>query len=311
MILLVTGASGLLGSRVALCAHAAGHRVIGLVGNSSAPVPGAAELRRIDLADSGAVETCLGNVAFDAIVHAAAVSEPHLCEAAPELSQRLNVDLPEQLARIAVRRGVRLVHLSSEQVFDGAHAPYRVGDAVRPLSLYGRQKAESELRVTAAAPRTAVTVRAPLLTGNSASERRSVHERLLAEWMSGKVPRLFVDEFRQTCTAENLAEAVLELSQRDEPCGLTHWAGAELLSRYEQGVRIRAAFGLSEAAAPIVPVRRAGVPEVAARRPANLAMDLAPLDQLLRTRPETFAQQLTRMEEPSWARAWLGARRSA
>src|SRR5262249_49119929 len=155
-------------------------------------------------------------------------------------------------------------HLSSEQVFDGTKpTPYARTDAPSPINLYARQKLESERAVHAAAAEFAVTLRAPLLMGNSVSGKRSTHERLLADWAAGRTPRLFVDEFRQTCTAENLAEVMLELCERRDFVGVFHWAGAELIDRHTLGVRVREHFKLTEQQAPLASVTRAEVPAVA------------------------------------------------
>src|SRR5439155_17084939 len=104
----------------------------------------------------------------DAIFNCAAVSVPEACDTDPARAQVLNVALPAALARLAHHVSARFVHLSSEQVFDGTRAtPYAAGDAPSPINLYGRQKLESERVVHAAAPEFAVTIRAPLLMGDS------------------------------------------------------------------------------------------------------------------------------------------------
>jgi dTDP-4-dehydrorhamnose reductase len=305
MKIFITGISGLVGGCLARVGASAGHRVIGSVGSSQAVVRGAHELHRLDLRNLDATEAAIRNARPDVIINAAAVSEPAKCEADPVTSHRLNVDMPERLASVARDLGARLIHLSSEQAFDGTRAPYRTTDPVSPINLYASQKVESEKRVHATAPKHAATVRAPLLMGNSVSTRRSLHERLLADWVSGRTPRLFTDEFRQTCTAENLAEALLELSERSELVGVYHWAGADVLSRYEQGVRVREHFGLPDSQAPIVPTTRAAEPQMSAKRQANLALDLEPLATLLRTKPEQFQQQLRILQIPEWAEAWV------
>ncbi len=182
--------------------------------------------------------------------------------------------------------------------------PYRRDDPVAPINLYGRQKVESERLVHAAAPEFAVTLRAPLLMGNSAAGRRSLHERMFADWAAGKTPKLFTDEFRQPCTAENLAEAMLELCERPQLLGVYHWAGAELISRHALGRRLREHFKLSERQAPLAAVTRAEVPGAAQKRQACLALDLAPLAGTLKTRPQTIAEQLAELRVPAPCREW-------
>jgi dTDP-4-dehydrorhamnose reductase len=244
----------------------------------------------------------------EAIVNCAAVSVPEACDANPALAQALNVALPALLARLAHHVSARFVHLSSEQVFDGARTePYRVGDPPNPINLYGRQKLESERAVHAAGPEFAVTLRLPLLMGNSLGGQRSLHERLLADWAAGRTARLYADEFRQPCTAENAAELMVELCERHDFCGVWHWGGGELLSRHALGCRIRDHFQLTEREAPIACIRRVDTPEAARRRPPCLALDLQPLAGRLKTQPQALAGQLAGLKVPPPVRAWYHA----
>ena len=305
MNILLAGASGLVGSAFAQAAARRGHRVTGIVGTYPHHVDGVARQLKVDLTDDGATTAAVLDVFPEAIVNCAAVSVTDAVDANPALAQRLNVDLPALLARLAHHVSARMIHLSSEQAFNGEQsAPYRPSDPPAPINLYGRQKVESERMVHAAAATFAVTLRAPLLSGNSAAGRRSLHERLFTDWAAGRTPKLYTDEFRQPCSAENLADAMVELCERPDPCGVLHWAGAEVLSRYELGVRIREHFRLPEKQAPITAVARADHPDVSRKRQACLALDLAPLAGLLKTRPQTFAEQLAEMKVPEPVRSW-------
>jgi dTDP-4-dehydrorhamnose reductase len=301
----LTGASGLVGSAFARAAARRGHHVIGTVGTFAGAVEGLAAQRTVDLAREGDVTAAVLDAFPEAIVNCAAVSVPEQCDADPARAQALNVALPATLARLAHHVGARLVHLSSEQVFDGTRTiPYSVADPVAPINLYGRQKVESERLVHAAAAEWAVTLRAPLLMGNSAAGKRSSHERLFADWAAGRTPRLFTDEFRQTCTAENLAEVMVELCERRDVRGVLHWAGAELLSRHALGLRIREHFKLTPAQAPIAEATRVASPEIARKRQACLALDLSPLAGKLKTRPQSVAEQLEELQVPPPCREW-------
>lgn len=302
MHFLLTGASGLVGGSFAPLAAAAGHVVTGTVGRWSQPLPGLARQIALDLQDSVAVADLVRSTRPDVILNAAAVSEPAQCEAEPERSHRLNVLLPQTLARLAVETGARLIHLSTEQVFDGTRPPYATGSARRAINAYAQQKLEAEDRVLATASTRSAVLRLPLLMGNSPGGRRSVHERLLMLWADGKAAKLYRDEIRQTCTADSVAEAMLELGDLPDLTGAFHWAGAEPVSRLTIGERVRARFGLSEARAPIIAVDRADDPVALAVRQADLSLDLAPLDGLLRTRPETLDQALARLKPPPWWR---------
>jgi dTDP-4-dehydrorhamnose reductase len=306
MKIFLTGASGLVGSAVAEAAQRRGHHVIGVVGRFPGQVPGLAQKISLDLTDAVALNTAALDLFPDAIVNCAGVSETAACDADPARAQALNVALPTQLAQIAHHVCARFVHISSEQVFDGTAAPYHMDSRPNPINLYGRQKLESERAVAAAAREFAATVRAPLLTGNSPGGRRSLHERLFADWAAGRPARLYRDEFRQPCTAGNLAEVLVEMCERHQLLGVFHWAGAEVLSRSELGQRVRAHFKLGEQSAPIEELGRAGDP-AAAKRQANLALDLQPLAGILKTQPESFEAQLDQFIVPPPVRAWYHA----
>jgi dTDP-4-dehydrorhamnose reductase len=242
----------------------------------------------------------------DAIINCAAVSEPAACDADPVRSAALNITLPAALASLAHEAEIPFVHISSEQVFDGSRqTPYAITDPPAPINLYGRQKLAAEQAVLSAAPAQSAIVRAPLLMGNSPGGQRALHERLLADWAAGRAARLFTDEFRQPCTAANLAAVLLELAGRSDLRGVFHWAGTELVSRYELGCRIRAHFQLAEHIAPIVPVARADTPDVARQRPPCLSLDLAPLAKNLTTKPQSLAEQLPTLRPPPGITEWL------
>ncbi len=304
MKIFLTGASGFVGAAVAEAAHRRGHHVVGVVGRTATAVAGLAQQITLDLAVPHAVTSVLLENFPDVIVNCAAVSEPALCDADPARSDTLNIALPTQLAQLAHHLCARFVHVSTEQVFDGMAAPYAIGDRPNPVNLYGRQKLLSERAVTAAARAFAVTVRAPLLSGNSPSGRRSLHERLFADWATGQTPRLYTDEIRQPCTAGNLAEVLVELCERTNLHGVMHWAGSEPLSRYELGCRVRAYFKLTEKSAPITAITRADTPAASPLRPANLALDLQPLVGVLKTQPESFEAQLDQLVVPPPFREW-------
>lgn len=301
MKILLIGASGLVGAAVARQAAAAQHHVIGFVGRWTAKVPGAAELHSVELTNTAFAADWVRRTKPEAVINAAAISEPAACEAEPELSHTINVVLPALLAEASAQVDSRFLHISSEQVFDGEHPPYATTSQPRPLNLYGRQKVESERRVFAA-DHSAAIIRAPLLLGNSLSGRRSIHEKLLELWAGSGVARLYADEFRQVCTANSLAAVLLELATRRELRGTFHWAGAELVSRYELGRRLAAYFQVPENF--VAEIRRADTPAVSAKRPANLALNLAPLSQELRTQPQLLNEALRELTVPVAFQKW-------
>jgi dTDP-4-dehydrorhamnose reductase len=131
-----------------------------------------------------------------------------------------NVLGSEVVARAA--HGKRLVHLSTDLVFDGTKGRYREGDAPNPVSSYGRSKLEAERRVARESP-SATLVRTSLIYGVPDGSQ----ERLAKEGT-----RFFADELRSPVHVGDLAEALLELLGHDV-VGPLHLAGADDVSRYE------------------------------------------------------------------------------
>lgn len=305
MTIFVAGVSGLLGSALAEQAGARGHRVIGTRHATTGPTVGVDELLTVDLTDEAATRKAVLGARPAAIVNCAAVSVPFECQQNPEYSRKLNVALPTLLAQLARGLGARLVHASSEQVFDGKQRePYRATDPVSPINVYGEQKVESERSVHATAGDLAVTVRPPLLLGNSSTGTRSVHEQLFVAWAAGKTPKLFADEYRQPCTAANLASVILKLCENRDVSGVFHWAGEESLSRYELAERIRSRFGLKENVAPLAGQTREQLPDTAKIRPQYLQLDVSPLCERLGVHPEALEAQLASLKVPAALAEW-------
>ena len=100
----------------------------------------------IDLADFNALTRALDRIAPDVIINAAAYTAVDRAEDEPELAQRINGDALGVLGAWAKQSGARVVHYSTDYVFDGsATRPYREDDATHPVSVYGRSKLAGEI----------------------------------------------------------------------------------------------------------------------------------------------------------------------
>jgi dTDP-4-dehydrorhamnose reductase len=132
-----------------------------------------------------------------------------------------NVDGSAAIARLA--HGCRLIHVSSDVVFDGTRGRYVEDDAPAPVNAYGRSKAEAERRVLELHPE-ATIVRTSLIYGGT---EPGPQERLAHEGRT-----FFVDEIRSPVHVGDLADALLELVGLDAP-GPLHVAGADDVSRYD------------------------------------------------------------------------------
>ncbi len=99
---------------------------------------------QVDLLAAGAVERLLDQTQPDWVIHCAALANLEDCEADPALAEQLNTELPAKLAAHVARGGARLLHVSTDAVFDGQKGDYTEQDAPNPLSVYARTKLEGE-----------------------------------------------------------------------------------------------------------------------------------------------------------------------
>lgn len=302
MKLVVTGASGFLGREVCLAALRRGHEVLALGGSRAPTVPGVARARTFDLCAEAALEGLILEEFPHAIVHCAAFPTIEACQADPARAKTLNTEVPMKLAQLCFHLGAKLVHLSTDTVFDGVTGGYQHTDRPAPLNLYGETKAAAEVEVMRYGREHAAVLRTSPIIGNSPGGDRGLHERLFAAWKEGRATSLFTDEIRQPVEVSNLADVTVELCERPNLSGLYHWAGTEAMSRHEIGVRIARHFGL-DAEALVRPIGRSEVPAAAAR-PRDLSLRLHPLAGKLRTPAQSFDEQLAQLRVPRGCEDW-------
>lgn len=297
MKILLTGASGLLGHAYAQAAIRRGHHIIALFNQHPPEIEGLAESIQLDANTPEALTAISLELWPDAIVNCAAVSNPASVEADPKTAEKVNVALPRLLAQLSTHLGARMIHISTDMVFDGhSEEPYRSTDMPSPTNLYGQTKLMAEREVLEHNPEDPVVLRLPILMGNSPRGQRSVHEKLIRAIEAGEKPKLFCDEMRQPCSTSNAAEVILELTERRDLHGIFHWAGNETLSRFEMGQRILKHFGLPLDS--IESVMQKDDPSHA-NRPSNLTFNLHPIVSKLKTQTIDFEAQLeelTRVE---------------
>ena len=232
----------------------------------SAPTSDRADWHRCDLADGGAaIAALIDSLRPRAVINAAYVQHGDELEV-------VTAQAPGAMAAACRRVGSRLVHVSTDVVFDGTtDRPYVESDPPSPVHDYGNAKAEAEARVLAAHP-DAVVVRTSLLWGGADDPGPQV--QMTAE------PGItfFDDEFRNPLEVGLLAAALLELTERPEIVGVLHVAGADTVDRFEFARRVCRLVGVE-------PEHLSGGPgSVHTARPSNCPLDSSRAASLLDTR---------------------------
>ncbi|GAA0580922.1 sugar nucleotide-binding protein [Paractinoplanes ferrugineus] len=258
--MLVVGASGHLGRKVAARAMAAGWMVVGTCFSSAGEL---GELR-LDIRDPAAVRELMRRVFPSVVIHAAAGRE----------DWRVIADGAAHVAVAAYSVGARMVHMSSEAVFSGRDVHYDESAQPDPIYRYGAAKAAAETAVRAIDP-TAAVVRTSLIVGDG----RGAHETLTHNLIAGRsTGMLFTDQIRKPIHVDDLADALLELAANDYH-GILNLAGPDPISRYDLGVLVAERDGLDPS---LIPSGRAADMGVTVPADIRLTTDLA--ESLLRTR---------------------------
>jgi len=272
MRVLVLGAGGQVG-RAVVRSVPAGHEVF-------------AKMRaEADITDASAVGRVLAQATPDWVVNAGAYTAVDRAEEEPDRAAVVNDEAAGILADGAGRAGSRLLHLSTDFVFDGSSSrAYRPDDAPRPVSVYGATKLNGETRVLAAGECAAIVLRTAWVYAASGRNFVLTMLRLMGE---REQVRVVCDQIGAPTWASGLAKAMWSLMEGDVPTGLYHWTDLGVASWYDFAVANQEealARGLLRRAVEIVPIATSDYP-TPARRPAFSVLDTSGARAAAKTAP--------------------------
>jgi dTDP-4-dehydrorhamnose reductase len=253
------------------------------------------DLPELDITSADALLSVCRKTKPDVIINAAAYTAVDKAESEPELAATVNVDGPRNIAAAAHDIGARLIHISTDFVFDGkASRPYTPDARTNPLSVYGRTKRDGEKAVLEAMPEDAAVVRTAWLYSKTGGNFVKSMLRLMAERDELGV----VADQRGTPTwANSLAEAVWALAARAELHGIYHWTDAGECTWHEFAVAIQEeafSLGLLDRLIPIQPITTDDYP-TAATRPPYSVLDCSASVADLDLQPTPWRVNLRRM----------------
>lgn len=289
MRVLVTGASGLLGANLALEA-AKDHTVFGLV-NAQELRTDAFQVLKGDLTQAGVIEQVLEQTQPDWVIHCAALANVDACETNQARAVELNTEVPRKLALNVARGGARLLHVSTDAVFDGNQGDFRESDPPNPLSVYARTKLAGEQALAETNPE-AIVARVNLF-GWSPSGKRSLAEWFFNNLSAGNPVMGFTDVFFCPLLANDLARIFLAMLEK-QLHGLYHVVAGDCLSKYEFGVQLARLFKLDDSLIRPISVKDSGL---AAARSPRLTLNTEKLTLALGYPPPKIQQGLVKFHQ--------------
>ena len=264
MKVMVFGANGLVGQKLIKEMNSS-YEIIA-VGKGTKTFNGEKEIEyhQADITDSARVNELLRKIEPGVVVNAAAYTDVDGCEANKEKCWKVNVEGVENIARVARLINTKLIHISTDYVFDGKNGPYPEDYQPSPTTYYGKAKLASETVVIGSNTRYAI-IRTNVVYGKAYPAKASFVRWVTDELSAGRRINVVNDQFNNPTYANDLAACILRIIQLDAE-GLYNYAGADYLNRFEFAQKIAEKFGYSPNL--ILPIKTKDLGQLA-KRPQN------------------------------------------
>lgn len=234
---LVTGASGLLGLNFSLRTSKK-NDVLGIFNQTplyNLPFPSVS----MDLLEKGVITNLLDTFSPDVVIHCAAMANLEACELNPDLANNINAIVPGEIAIACNDRKIKLVHISTDAVFDGNRGNYSEEDVPNPLSIYAKTKRAGEVNVFEQNPN-AIIARVNFY-GWSQSGHRSLAEFFYNNLKEQNPINGFVDVHFCPLYVTQLIDILVEMIEKNL-YGIYHVVSDDQKSKYQFGCAIAEQF---------------------------------------------------------------------
>ncbi len=282
MKVLVLGCNGQLGHSLAATAPQ-NVEVIGL------------DLPELDITDASAVRETCREILPDIVVNAAAYTAVDQAETEVALATAVNVEGPRNIAVASRDVGSRLIHISTDFVFDGLDStPCKADSPTNPLSVYGQTKRDGELAVLESAPDSAVVIRTSWLYSKTGNNFVKTMLRLMSE---KDELGIVADQLGTPTWSDSLARAIWGFAAVPGLSGVFHWSDGGQTSWHGLAVAIQEealSLGLLKSPIPIRPIATADYP-TAAMRPPYSVLDCSNTHAAISMRPQEWRTNLREM----------------
>ena len=314
--LLITGATGLLGSHLLRAAQEY-WRPVGTYHRTTRRQAqyffGNIDHGRIDLGDYSETKAMIADVQPAAVIHTAAITDLDYCQKYPDESLRINLNAAIDLAALCGDSEIPFLFTSTDLVFDGSSAPYTEDDPPTPINIFGEHRALAEEAILAAYA-DAVIARLPLLIGYASLGRESFYHKLVSAFRVDREVTLFGDAIRSPVSAAVADQSLLQIAgsgfeddvniaEIDRVVDRLHLGGRDQVSLYELGQLTLQILGLNEQLAVPISVLDSYTGSLQtlflAARSANVALDSTRAYELGYD-PPPLRSQLEELLPPAW-----------
>ncbi|WP_394193699.1 dTDP-4-dehydrorhamnose reductase [Pseudoalteromonas atlantica] len=220
----------------------------------------------INITDPQSIEQVITQLKPTVIINAAAYTAVDKAESEQGEAYLINATAVEYLAKAATKHNIRLLHISTDFVFDGAkNTPYKVDDQTNPINVYGASKLAGELAIKAHCPTNSAIVRTSWVYSSRGNNFVKTMLRLMAEKDELNVVS---DQIGCPTNANGLAKYLWQLAEQNLPEPVYHYSDLGMASWYDFAVAIQDSAleqGLLDKKIPIKPIPSSAYPTPAIR----------------------------------------------
>jgi dTDP-4-dehydrorhamnose reductase len=286
--LLITGASGLYGSKLAQMALAQNIEVY------SSDIQGLSvygSFVKLDISGKEQVEAAFKAIKPDVVVHAASLTDVDKCETNKELAWKVNVEGTKNIADSAKTAGSFLIYISTDYIFSGEKGSYKETDKPDPINYYGLTKLKAEEIVRA--QKEYFIARPSVIYGSTPAAGKVNFALWLIETLQkGERVKIVTDQWNTPTLNTNLAEMTLEVIEH-RLTGIYHMCGATRVSRLEFSEQIADVFDLNKGLIDKVSSSQFTWP---AKRPMDSSLDTSKAQKILQKKPLEMSTALNRLK---------------
>jgi len=290
MKILITGGSGLLGSKIAATATRKGHEAYSGYKEHETIHGTPIEL---DICDKLETSKAFDIIKPQAVIHAAALTNVDRCEEDQKLAWRVNVEGTRNILEASERQNAFLVCVSTDYVFSGEEGMYKETDRPDPINNYGLTKLEAENLVRDSRLEWCIARPSVIYGSTPAAGKVNFALWILNNLKQGKPIKIITDQWVSPTLNTNLAEMILEVMER-KITGIYHLAGATPLNRYEYASLLAETFQHDKTL--INPVK-SGEMNWLAKRPRNTSLNVEKATETLRHKPLEIQQALNKLKK--------------
>ncbi|MBC7091096.1 MAG: dTDP-4-dehydrorhamnose reductase [Nitrososphaeria archaeon] len=289
MNILVTGASGLLGSKLTNILVGKGYNVYsGYLGNRpeyGIPI-------KLDISNENDVEKVFEVSKPDAVVHAAALTNVDACELKRELAWKTNVIGTKNIVKLSKKYNAFLVYISTDYVFKGDRGMYCEDDVPEPINYYGYTKLKGEEEVKGMLKEYCIARTSVIYGSVPASGKTNFVLWIIEKLRKGEVVNVVVDQYNSPTHNTNLAEMLSEIIEK-RMTGTYHLAGATRISRHDFSKLVAETFSLEKNL--IMPTTSDKI-SWTAQRPKDSSLNIVKALRILKSKPLDIQTSLKRLK---------------